>query len=70
MEGTNYGLLKERFRNVIIIDREALYSDILNVTKKPKKTPARISSRYKSSHVFRTLQNIKNGNFFENNWRF
>ena len=24
----NYGLLKERFRNVITIDREALYSDI------------------------------------------
>ena len=51
----NYGLLKERFRNVVTIDREALYSDI----KYYKKNPTRISSRYKSSCVFRTLQKIK-----------
>ena len=42
----NYGLLKERFRNVITIDREALYSDIKYYKKKQQKTPTQISSRY------------------------
>ena len=31
----NYGLLKERFRNVITIDREALYSDIKHYNPPP-----------------------------------
>ena len=58
MEHTKYGLLKERLIDKLLIDK--LYIQTYKILQKnPPKNPTRISSRYKSSCVFRTLQKIK-----------